>query len=80
MKKVISVVLFIVFTWGAIAVWNWADVLAETTQTNAQLFDAIASFLLLLAIVFTCVFNDEQKKSRNAKRKDQKAEIEASDK
>lgn len=66
MKKILAILLCIIFTWGACALWNWAEVWAEATDTNAQLFDAFAALSLFAALACSCWFNEERK---NGKRK-----------
>lgn len=66
MKKILAVILCLVFTWGACALWCFAEALAESTDTNAQLFDALAVICLFGGLCCSCWYNDERK---NAKRK-----------
>ena len=51
--------------------WNWAEALAEATDTNAQLFDAFAVICLFAGLICSCLYNEA--------RKDEKAKKQASD-
>ena len=70
-KKILAIVLCFVFTWGACVLWNWAEVWAEATDTNAQLFDAFAAICLFAGLACSCLYFDEKK--------NEKAEIETPD-
>lgn len=67
MKKILAILLCIVFTWGACALWNWAEVLAEATDTNAQLFDAFAVICLFAGLICSCWFNEIRKDEKAKK-------------
>ena len=71
MKKFIAIILCMVFAWGSLALWNWAEILAEATDTNAQLFDFFAALCFIVALCCSCWFNET--------RKNEKAEIETPD-
>lgn len=71
MKKIIAIILCMVFAWGSLALWNWAEILAEATDTNAQLFDFFAALCFIVSMCCSCWFNET--------RKNEKAEIETPD-
>ena len=52
MKLFISFAFCVIFAWGALALWNWAEVLAKMTDTNAQLFDFLAVLSLVVSMGF----------------------------
>ena len=64
MKKIIAVVACILCTLVACIVWNYAEVLADATDTNAQLFDCGAVILLFTALCCSVFYHDEKKKDR----------------
>lgn len=66
MKKFISFALCVIFAWGALALWNWAEVLAKMTGTNAQLFDFLA--VLSLVVSMCCATWCNQLKCDGTKR------------
>ena len=50
MKKIIALALCVVFAWGAVALWNWAEPFGELTDTNAQLFDFFAAIAIFVSM------------------------------
>ena len=62
MKKIIAVAGCVLCTFSACVVWNLAEYLADTTDTNAQLFDAIAVILLFTAMCCSVFYYDQKKK------------------
>lgn len=62
MKKIIAVVCCVLFTLGACTVWNYAEVWAKATDTNASLFDCIAVILLFSAMCCSVFYYDQKKK------------------
>ena len=60
-KRIISVIACILFTIASCVVWNLAEVWAEATDTNAQLFDCIAVILLFTAMCCSVFYYDQKK-------------------
>ena len=51
MKKILALALCIIFAWGAVALWNFAEPLGELTDTNAQLFDFFSAIALFSSLI-----------------------------
>lgn len=64
-KKLISIVLCVVFTFGAVLTWDQADVLAERFHTSDNLYEGIATVLIFAALCCSVVFNEERKNTAN---------------
>ena len=58
MKKILALALCVIFAWGAIALWNWAEAFGKLTDTNAQLFDFFAAIALFSSIICAAWYND----------------------
>jgi len=67
MKKILAIILCMIFTWGACVLWNWSEAWAEATDTNPQLFDAFAAIALFAGLACSCWFNEERKKAHGQK-------------
>ena len=63
-KKILAVVLCVVFTWGACAFWAFAPALADATRTGTTLWDCLAVVSLFAGLCCSCIYNDERKKGR----------------
>lgn len=64
MKKILPILCCIFFAWGGLALWNWAESLAEITDTNAQLFDSLAAICLVIALSCSCWYQDIKNNER----------------
>ena len=69
MKKLLPILFCIFFAWSGLAIWNWAESLAEITDTNAQLFDAIAALLIVAALSCSCWYHDIKKYEKSKHKK-----------
>lgn len=59
-KKIIALVSCVLLTFAACVVWNMAPEWGKVTDTNAQLFDAIAVILLFAAICCSVFYYDKK--------------------
>jgi hypothetical protein len=64
-KKLISIVLCVVFTFGCVLTWDQADTLAKRFNTSATPYEMAAVVLLFAALCCSVVFNEERKNTAN---------------
>jgi hypothetical protein len=58
MKKILTLALCVIFGWGAVALWNFAEPLGELTDTNAQLFDFFAAIALFSSLICASLYTE----------------------
>ena len=71
MKKLLPIFFCVLFTFGFLVLWNWAEAFAKMTDTNTQLFDSLAAILFVAALSCSCWYydikhrEDEERKTPN---------------
>lgn len=65
MKKIIAIVLCMLSTWGAIIVWNFADMWSGRIGVSHIWFDLISCILFICGVLTSALANDRKKEVRN---------------
>lgn len=65
MKKIIALVACVLLTFASCVVWNMAEIWGKATDTNAQLFDAIAVILLFSALCCSVFYYDKKNEQKD---------------
>jgi len=64
-KKIIALVSCVLLTFAACVVWNMAPEWGKATDTNVQLFDAIAVILLFTALCCSVFYYDKKNEQKD---------------
>lgn len=67
MKQALSIILCLLATWGALVLWNWAEVWAIKAQAPVWLFDGAAIILFITGAACSVWFNELCKEKHSRK-------------